>query len=83
LSILKEETVIRVLWLQRVSGAFSVICEEIFEIRDLQEQSKNQWNEEVDQRASGASKHQWTKLITELQEHVRILQDLPQKSKNW
>ncbi len=74
---------IRVLWLQRVSGAFFVICEEIFEIRDLQEQSKNQWNEEVDQRALGASKHQWTKLITELQEQVRILQDLPQKSKNW
>jgi hypothetical protein len=49
LSILKEETVIRVLWLQRVSGAFFVICEEIFEIRDLQEQSKSQWNEEVDQ----------------------------------
>jgi hypothetical protein len=31
LSILKEETVIRVLWLQRVSGAFVVICEEILE----------------------------------------------------
>jgi hypothetical protein len=83
LSILKEETVIRVLWLQRVSGAFFVICEEIFEIRDLQEQSKSQWNEEVDQWASGVSKHQWTKLITGLQEQVRILQDLPQKSKNW
>jgi hypothetical protein len=52
-------------------------------IRDLQEQSKNQWNEEVDQGASGARKNQWTKLITELQEQVRILQDLPQKSKNW
>jgi hypothetical protein len=52
-------------------------------IRDLQEQSKNQWNEEVDQRASGARKNQWTKLITELHEQVRILQDLPQKSKNW
>jgi hypothetical protein len=43
LSILKEETGIRVLWLQIVSGAFFVICEEIFEIRDLQERPRIKW----------------------------------------
>jgi hypothetical protein len=35
LSILKVETVIRVLWLHRVSRTFFVICEEMLEIREL------------------------------------------------
>ncbi len=43
LSILKEEIVIRVLWLQRVSGAFFVICEEMLEIRELQERPIIKW----------------------------------------
>jgi hypothetical protein len=43
LSILEEETVIRDLWVQRVSGAFFVISEEIFEIRDLQEGPRIKW----------------------------------------
>jgi hypothetical protein len=61
--------VIRVLWLQRVSGAFFVICEETFEIRELQERPRIKWvtlmtgledeasesrRNEADQRSSGA-----------------------------
>lgn len=83
LSILKEETVIRVLWLQRVSG---VICEEILEIRELQERPRIKWVKpmrghdeqasksqcnEADQRSSGA-KNGMRKLIRGLQEQARI-----------
>jgi hypothetical protein len=86
LSILKDKTVIRVLWLQRVSGAFFVICEEILEIRELQERPKIKWVKpmrgldqqasksqcnEADQRSSGA-KNGMRKLIKGLQEQARI-----------
>jgi hypothetical protein len=86
LSILEEETVIRVLWLWRISGAFFVICEEILEIRELQERPRIKWVKpmrgldeqasksqcnEADQRSSGA-KNGMRKLIKELQEQARI-----------